>query len=126
LGYNESTGQFNLDAGTFPIPFFPIEGIYTRQVNVPTDKPQPYPTRFIETSSPGLRGHSGGPLVDRDGVVWGLQSQTHTLDLGFEGKVKRGGRGATENQFLNVGWATSADSIAGFLEHHGIAFQQAG
>ena len=39
---------------------------------------------FIETSTPGLRGQSGGPLLDTTGRVCGVQSHTSHVDLGFD------------------------------------------
>lgn len=38
---------------------------------------------FIETSTPRLRGQSGGPIFDVNGAIWAIQSQTHHLKLGF-------------------------------------------
>jgi hypothetical protein len=80
--FDEQTGQFALAPGVLPIPRFPNDGIYTRAVfmDSPDGKRK---TRFIETSTPGLRGQSGGPIFDRNGHVWAIQSRTQSLPLGF-------------------------------------------
>jgi S1-C subfamily serine protease len=80
--FEEGKG-FNLPAGSLPIPIFPIDGIYTRTVNIQPSLPKPYPLKYIETSTPGLRGQSGGPTFDVNGTIWAIQSQTQHLKLGF-------------------------------------------
>lgn len=80
--FDEQKG-FVLPPGSFPIPIFPIDGIYTRTVNIESNGAKPYPLMFIETSTPGLRGQSGGPIFDVNGAIWAIQSQTHHLKLGF-------------------------------------------
>ena len=57
---------------SLPPPLFPIEGIFTRQVRKPGDE-KPI---FIETSSPGLRGQSGGPRLRCPGPAVG-DSEPH-------------------------------------------------
>ena len=42
---------------------------------------------YLETSSAGLLGQSGGPIFDIDGTVWAMQSRTTHLPLGFAPKV---------------------------------------
>jgi hypothetical protein len=79
----------------------------------------------LETSSPGLKGQSGGPIVDTRGVVWGIQSKTANLSLGFDPTVpsedgkKQGSR--KEHQFLNVGWAAHPETIVGLLKEKGVS-----
>jgi hypothetical protein len=56
--FNEETGNFELPPGVLPIPLFPLEGIFTRNALVGKPKGERYEIKFLETSSPGLRGHS--------------------------------------------------------------------
>ena len=49
----------------FPVPQFANEALVSRFVQLPGG-------RWIETSSPGLKGQSGGPLVDADGYICGI------------------------------------------------------
>lgn len=105
------------------MPLFPIEGILTRRINV-SDNPAGYKNSFLETSSPGLKGQSGGAIIDVDGAVWGIQSQTRHLSLGFDPEVPDGKGGVTkqkEHQFLNVGWSAHPETVVGLLKEKGIA-----
>lgn len=60
-------------------PRFPLDGMVTRLVGDAEGK-----VRGFETATPGLRGQSGGPAFDAMGRVWGLQSTTGHLPLGFD------------------------------------------
>ncbi len=59
--FDEPTSSSKLDPSAVPLPLFPIEGIYTR--NLVTGKSKhdkyEYDIRFLEASSPDLRGQSG-------------------------------------------------------------------
>ena len=121
--YIESQQSFRIDPSFFPIPRFPLEGIFTRNVFKGKSKDQRFEIKFIETSTPGLRGQSGGPTFDVDGNIWAIQSQTQHLDLGFSPKVVRGNSHIEENQFLNVGWGVHVESILRFLTAHNVRFE---
>jgi S1-C subfamily serine protease len=69
---------------------------------------------MIETSSPGIRGQSGGPIFDQHGAVWGIQSATTSYPMDFSTKVE---------QYYHVGVGVSSATIVGFLKHLGIKFQ---
>lgn len=110
--------QFELPPGSVPLPFFPIEGILTRfcEVIVPdAAASSPFPLAWIETSSPGVKGQSGGPMFDTSGTIWGIQVQTHSYALGFN-------TGTTE-QYLNVGLGVHASTLIDFFKSLGIKFQ---
>lgn len=117
--FNESTNTFILPPGSLPLPFFPNEGIFTRNVNVAIDpsipKP-PYELMFIETSSAGLKGQSGGPIFDVNGYIWGIQSQTRHFPLGFSPEVPNGKHGEKEHQFLNIGWGVHIKTLIGAMK----------
>lgn len=122
--FDETAGVFRFPPGTLPLPRFPLEGIFTRNVvqNVTVGERQEA-AKYIETSTPGLRGQSGGPIFDADGTVWGIQSRTHHLPLGFTPKVLVGGREVEENQFLNVGLGVHPEVVVGLLREKGVAFR---
>lgn len=109
--------KFQLPAGTFPMVFFPNEGILSR-VLVTDQDPNNF-AAFIETSSPGLPGQSGGPLFDKHGTVWGIQSHTSSLPLGFSPSPPGAKAGEVEHQFLNVGRATHPMTISLLLNQAG-------
>ena len=104
--YREETDTFDFKEGTFPIPRFPVPGILTRLVQDPDRK-----ISLIETSHPGLRGQSGGPILDTKGRIWGIQSETKHLDLGFT---------TTERQYLHVGWGTHVEVLIAMLQKYNI------
>ena len=122
--WDENTARFQLPPGSVPLPRFPIDGIYTRNRQMVTadGSPFPFPFIFLETSTPGLRGQSGGPIFDREGSIWAIQSQTDHLPLGFDPEVPNSG-GKKEHQFLNVGLGAHATTIIEFLKSREIAFQ---
>jgi hypothetical protein len=124
--FDESTGFFTLAPGTLPVPRFPIDGIFTRNILAGKSKDGKYDLAFIETSTPGLRGQSGGPIFDVNGTVWAIQSRTHNLPLGFSPKIVTNGREVEENQFLNVGWGVHPSLLVAFLQNNKIKFQMSG
>ena len=117
-------GGFVLPPDSLPIPLFPLEGIYTRRVNIVVQNPPGYPLSYIETSSPGLMGQSGGPTFDTFGNVWAIQSITQHLKLGFGESVTPGKEtDQLKNQYLNVGWGVHSETIIGLLRQHNISFE---
>ena len=103
-----SNGDFEI-VNLFPVPLFVNEAMVSRFNQTPN-------ARFIETSSPGLKGQSGGPLVDVNGYVCGMQTSTSHYPLGFTGKGR--------NQVLNVGRAVHLDTILAFLDAQNIPYQR--
>ena len=120
--WDDQRDIFALPPGSVPLPMFPIEGMFARTVNLVTATPQPFPFRFIETSTPGLKGQSGGPIFDTEGTIWAIQSHTQHYPLGFNPKVPGSKRGAKEHQFLNVGRGVHAETILGFFGQLGIKY----
>ena len=117
--YDEKADQFTLEPGTLPAPRFPNEGIVTRFLEAGTSSVG-IDVHFLETSSPGLRGQSGGPIFDTDGRVLAIQSQTTHLPLGFSPEVDVDGRKVTEHQFLNVGVGVHSETVIAFATLHGV------
>lgn len=102
-------------------PLFPIEGMFTREVTSGGK------TFAYEISTPGLRGQSGGPLFDKNGIIYGMQSVTTHLPLGFDqyhAKVRINGvMTEVENHpFLHVGRCICVDVIKEFLNDHNIKY----
>jgi len=121
--FDETKNAFTLAPGVVPLPLFPIEGIYTRNAVGGKSKDGKYEIKFLETSSPGLRGQSRGPILDTNGTVWAIQSRTTHFPLGFSRKVKKNGREVEENQFLSVGLGVHPELIVAFLTENGISFK---
>ena len=82
--------------------------------------------QMIETSGPGLRGQSGGPIFDVHGNLWGIQSVTNHLRLGFEPVVKlANGKEVVEHQFINVGIGSHSETLRDMLSSFKIAYTSA-
>lgn len=106
--------------GNLATPRFPIEGMLTRHISG-----QKGEVMGFELSTPGLCGQSGGPLFNADGVVYGMQSKTRHLHLGFdmtnETMLIQGKRQVINNQpFLHVGECVHVDIIKSFLTENSI------
>ena len=76
---------------------------------------------FLQTEMWAL---SGGPIFDRDGNVWALQSSTESLPLGFTPVVKQGSREIVEHQFMHVGKGSHVKEILRMFKEHGVQFAQ--
>lgn len=122
--FDEQADQISwTNTGITSTPRFPIDGMLTRHL---VDDG----TLFgVELSTPGLRGQSGGPLFDRNGLVCGMQSKTNALHLGFDmNNAEHNINGRTikvNNQpFLHVGHCIHVDIIKSFLVENGIKFYE--
>jgi len=121
--FDEKTQGFMLSSDAFPIPRFALDGIVAR-FNRRAAEDGSVSALFIETSTPGLRGQSGGPLVDVDGRVCGIQSYTSHLDLGFDAHYQIDSELVIERQFLNVGAATHVAEVHALLGEAGVAYSR--
>lgn len=119
--YDEANDSFRIADGVLPIPRFPNDGIHTR-IGIATDQSGGRQVKFVETSTPGLRGQSGGPIFDIDGNICALQSRTLHLPLGFSPPAMQGSKEIVEHQFMNVGMGTHVEEIAKFLNLQGVSF----
>ncbi|GAB4020941.1 S1 family peptidase [Spirosoma koreense] len=104
-------------------PRFPIDGIVTRLLSENNE------ITGIEMSTPGLRGQSGGPLFDTKGLIYGMQSATRHLHLGFDiedREVMVNGRKSRVSNypFLNVGQCVHVDVIKAFLRERNVPFYE--
>lgn len=123
--------RFNLDGLPADLvqQYFPNDGILTRNIVKRVRNPDgtlKEPSfgimpMFIETSTPGLRGQSGGPVFDSTGDIVGLQSETKFMDLGF-GDTQVNGKYMPE-QFMNVGIAVHSATITKALDTFGVKYK---
>ena len=123
--FDNNTKQFILPPNLLPIPLFPIEGIFTRNLIHGKTKDGTMDIMYLETSSPGLKGQSGGPIFDTEGNVYAIQSQNATLALGFKGTIQENGKLIEENQFFNVGIGVHPVTIEFLLNKHNIHYDKA-
>lgn len=119
--FNETRNAFEMQNFSLP-PMFPNDGIHTR-IQLLVDQNTNRGVKLIETSTPGLRGQSGGPLFDTNGTIWGIQSRTQHLALGFSPKTKDGsGKEVVEHQFMNVGLASHVTHLVDMFKQNSVAF----
>lgn len=114
-GWDAEHREFELGQDAFPVPSFALDGIVSRFHRISSEDESDAAT-FIETSTPGLRGQSGGPLLDVEGRVCGVQSHTSHLDLGFDARFLAGESVVVERQFLNAGAATHISDVMALLD----------
>lgn len=117
------------NTGNMLTPAFPIDGIITRFIAAPNGTGGQI-IGGIEMSTPGLKGQSGGPLFDSDGLVYGMQSATMHLHLGFDltnhEVISNGKKTFVSNSpFLHVGNCVHVDRIKEFLSQHNIPYYEA-
>jgi len=120
--FNEEAREFALDVHAFPVPRFALDGIVAR-FNRRFAEDGETSALFIETSTPGLRGQSGGPLLDTSGRVCGIQSHTTHIDLGFDARYASPDGIVVERQFLNVGAATHVDEARALMDSAGVRYK---
>lgn len=121
--YNAELDDIEWTGGEWHTPYFPIDGIITRLV---ANESGIY---AIEMSTPGLRGQSGGPLFDPQGRVYGMQSMTKHLHLGFDMdhtpiNINGEQKFFTNQPFLHVGECIHIDIIKAFLRELDIPFSE--
>lgn len=107
-------------------PLFPLDGMVTRKLSMDVnDKKE---IVGFEMSTPGLRGQSGGPALDREGLVWGMQSRTAHFYLGFDVQqtVMKDGKkqNVKDSAFLHVGHCIHVDAIKNFLSYNNVEFEE--
>jgi hypothetical protein len=106
-------------------PRFPIEGMVTRFLGDTQNG-----LFGIEMSTPGLRGQSGGPLFDENGIVYGMQYSTKHLHLGFdleekEIMINNKPKKISDYPFIHLGQCLHVNLIKSFLKEHQVSFFEA-
>ena len=109
--------------GIVASPRFPIEGMVTRFL---ADESRLY---GIELSTPGLKGQSGGPLFNKDGIVYGMQFSTKHLHLGFDMIDKEiisgtEAKKVSDYSFLHLGQCIHVDVIKEFLREKNVTYDE--
>ena len=125
--FDEGSKSFRIRNGVLPLPFFPNDGIHTRNVlKQNKSKEGNYDMLYVETSTPGLKGQSGGPIFDTNGHIYAMQVQTNHIPLGFHPISEYDGKSIVENQFLNVGIGVHGKLLLQIMRDHHISFKVEG
>ena len=120
--FDEKTQNFRIRPGVLPMAFFPNDGIHTRNVLTGRSKDGDFEMLYVETSTPGLKGQSGGPIFDRNCNIAGLQVRTAHMPLGFSPSVQYKGDLVVENQFMNVGIGIHVKTLLAVLDSRGVKY----
>jgi len=125
--------EFVEDVKAFRIPkvpsdefFYPTEGIYTHLQDRGKSLDGSCQMKYIETSTPGLRGQSGGPIFDRNGHLLGMQIMTEHRPTGFHPVAELDGQKYVENQFMNIGIGIHVSTIFELLDSRNIRYSMEG
>lgn len=114
-----------IDNKELDAPLFPLDGMTTRYIRMENCENDV----MFETSTPGIRGQSGGPIFNKDGNIVGMQSATEHLDLMFDinGKFKRGNKyeEVNEKQFINLGIGISVEELTRFMSENKVKYNKA-
>ena len=120
--FREANNSFEMSPEVNTLACFPLEGLYTRTLSAGKSGDGRYDIKFLETSSPGLKGQSGGPILDANGTVWGVQSRTDSYAYGCIARAEKDGREIEEDQCVNLGVGIHPELISCFLADNGIRF----
>ena len=111
------------NTGNQNTPLFSNEGMVTRLIgnnNLITG---------IELSTPGIKGTSGGPLYDENGIIYGIQSLSKHYHLGFDiinqNTLINGEYKSISNYpFISLGECISINIIKEFLKENDIKYYE--
>ena len=124
--FDESANAFRIPKFPFRDLLFPNEGIHTRTINRGMSKDGLFELLYVETSTPGLTGQSGGPIFDREGHIYAMQTETAFLRLGLHPTAEYDGTTVVENQLLNVGRGVHVKTIRDVLDYRKIRYDAEG
>ncbi len=132
-GFCNITTTFDPASGNFRIPLmkpeelvFPNECMHTRTIDRGMTKDNEFRMVYVETSTPGIGGQSGGPIIDTEGRLHAMQVNTAHHPLGFHPTAEYDGRTVVENQFLNLGVGLSVGSIRQMLDSKNVRYSAEG
>ena len=108
--------------GRLNSPRFPQEGMFTRHY-----ADQDGVVFGIELSTPGLPGQSGGPLFDENGIIYGMQFETVTYNLGLNVPTQNNSEDEKNTlskppTFFHVGHCIHVNIIKEFLKENKVKF----
>ena len=124
--FDEKTRNFTIPKIDARSVVFPNEGMHTRTINNGRTNDGKFDRLYVETSTPGLKGQSGGPIFDREGRIYAMQVFTAHLPLGFHPTAQYDGNAVVENQFLNVGNGVHVRTIRQVLDDRGVPYDAEG
>ena len=76
--------------------------------------------KYFITSSPGIKGQSGGPVFDRDGTIVGIQTSTRSAEIGYTMITDSGSAAGLKS---NEGIAIHVETVRDFLDAAGVSYR---
>ena len=106
------------DPGSVNTPRFPTEGMVTRHVGINGV------VAGIELSTPGIKGQNGAPLFDKEGVVYGMYTETRRLSMGysFDEKGMPCQGKDPHPSYIYIGHCLSGEIIKSFLDENNVKY----
>ena len=124
--FDETANAFRLSRKPTLEAMFPNDGIHSRTVDLGRTKDGLFDRLYVDTSSPGIPGQSGGPIFDSEGRIYAMQASTLFIPLNLHPFADYEGRTVVENQFLNVGRGVHVRTIRQVLESRGVHYDAEG
>ena len=119
--------EFDSSRNAFRIPkidsdacIFANDGMVSKILTVKKAGNSPFDAVYLDTSTPGYRGQAGGPIVNSEGKVCGMQINTVALPFGFnffDGEKKQ-----IDDQYCCVGRAVHVKTIRQLLDSKNILY----
>ena len=120
--------EFDVSRSAFRIPkidsdmsIFANDGIVSKIVTVKKAGNSPFDAMYIDISTPGYRGQAGGPIVNAEGKVCGMQINTIAMPFGFHFMDSE--KNPIEDQFCCIGRAVHVKTIRQFLDSKNISYR---
>ena len=124
--FDEASGAFRIPSIPSKETVFPNDGIHTRTVSNGMTADGKYECLYVETSTPGLKGQSGGPIFDTEGRLYAIQVQTRHIPMDLHPTAVYDGATMVENQFMNVGMGVHIATVRKMLDDCGAEYYAEG
>lgn len=118
--FNAESKNFSLSKNSIPIPFFPNECMHTRNISMGRE-PEGLDVLYLETSTPGYKGQSGGPVFDAEGRVCGMQVRNNYIALGKPPEMSVMGGENPMQEYASLGVAVHSQTLVQFLKMNNVA-----
>ncbi len=123
--WDDSSKTFQIPRISSKDAIFHNDGMHTRTVTYEKSV-DGHDRIYVETSTPGLKGQSGGPIYTTKGHIYAMQVSTAHIPLGFQPTFESDGRTFVENPFLNVGLGVHVKVLRQFMDERNVRYDAEG
>ncbi|MBN2605277.1 MAG: trypsin-like peptidase domain-containing protein [Bacilli bacterium] len=114
--------QFN-SSDTRGAVYFALDGIVSKRFEDTNGN-----ITSFQMGSPGIKGQSGGPIFNSNGIIYGIQYATIILDLDFKStkKIKLKGKDIEkeENAFMYAGLGVASTEVIKYMDLVGCKYEK--